>query len=110
MSSVQQPATEKLVSQLLEEDPDLLDVVEEFVKGLEQRLEEIKQAYEQLDWDQLTTVAHRLKGAGGSYGYPDISELCAKMEQAFRAQMAGDYEGWMTRLTQLVHAAEAGLD
>lgn len=110
MSSVHQPAgVTKLTSHLLQNDPDLRDVVEEFVDGLDERLRELAQAYDKLDWEALATLAHRLKGAGGSYGYPDISQLCAEMEQGFRTQQAGDFCAWVARLGELIEAARLGL-
>ena len=66
-------------------------------------------AFEQLDWDRLTTLAHQMKGAGGSYGYPDISQLGFVMEQGFRAHSAEDFVVWMKRLEQLYAAARNGL-
>ena len=99
----------KLVSQLLSEDEGLRDIVEEFVQVLPTRLDEMKQAFEALDWSQLTTLAHRLKGASGSYGYPDLSAVAAEMESAFRDQKADDFAQWTQELSELIAAAAAGL-
>ncbi len=99
----------KLVSQLIEESPDLGDIVAEFVQGLAPQVAQLKQAFEKLDWQMLTVLAHRLKGAGGSYGYPDISRLGAEMEQGFHNQDAENFQAWITRLNELVTAAQAGL-
>ncbi len=109
MSSTPQAPAAKLVSLLMQEDPELRDIVEEFVEGLGTRLEELRQAYENLDWEQLTTLAHRLKGAGGSYGYPDISKLCAEMEKNFREHRADAFVSQIAQLNQVVTAAAAGL-
>jgi len=98
-----------LVSQLLAEDADLRDIVEEFVDNLTERVEEMQQAFQKTDWEMLTTFAHRLKGAAGSYGYPDISKLCAEMEQRFRAHEAEAFTAWMAELNQLAGAAREGL-
>jgi HPt (histidine-containing phosphotransfer) domain-containing protein len=111
MSSVEPSnQTQKLISQLLQEDADLRDIVEEFVDGLSGRAAEIEQARQQMDFEQLTTLAHRLKGAAGSYGYPEISQLCAAMEQEFRAHQLDDFTSWMEQLSQMAVAARAGLD
>ncbi len=99
----------KLISQLLAEDAELRDVVEDFVRVLPDRLAELRQAFERLDWNQLTTLAHRLKGASGSYGYPEISEVAARMESAFRAQETGDFGEWSREMDQLIEAAQLGL-
>jgi len=100
----------KLVSQLLEEDAGLRDIVDEFVQGLATRLAELEAAHAKLDWELLATLAHRLKGASGSYGYPEISRLCADMEAAFRAHQAGDFQSQVRQLSGLTAAARAGLE
>jgi len=99
----------KLVSQLLVEDAELRDVVEDFVRVLPDRLAELRRAFEDLDWNQLTTFTHRLKGASGSYGYPEISDVAARMESAFRAQEAGNFGEWSQELDLLIRAAQLGL-
>lgn len=101
--------TNKLYSQLLAEDPDLRDIVEEFVEGLEERLREIKQAYESQDWDLLTTLAHRLKGAAGSYGYPDLSGVAANLEAEFRVHRGDQLNHLLTQFSACVEGAKAGL-
>jgi HPt (histidine-containing phosphotransfer) domain-containing protein len=103
------PAPDKLVSGLLRDDPEMYDLVEEFISGLPARLSELRRAYEQLNWDALTKLAHQLKGAGGSFGYPDLSGLAATMEQHFRAHSTGSFKQWMEQLDKLATAARAGL-
>jgi histidine phosphotransfer protein HptB len=111
MSSAPEPSRiSKLVSQLLLEDADLRDIVEEFVAGLTARLAELQQAHEKLDFDQLTTLAHRLKGAAGSYGYPEISQLCAMMEAQFRDHQVDNFGRLTANLAELASAARAGLE
>ena len=100
---------DKLISDLLQDDPDLIDIVEEFVEGLDGRIDELQAAFRTQDWEMMTTLAHRLKGAGGSYGYPDISSLGATMEHEFKAHSASDFDAWMNQLGALTRAAQAGL-
>lgn len=104
------PVPEKLVSDLLADDPDMFDLVEEFVSGLGERIEVLRSAHESLDWEILTKTAHQLKGAGGSYGYPSVSMLSAEMEASFRSHSSGQFEQWMTTMQQLIAAARAGLE
>lgn len=109
MSSSTSPQSRPLVSQLLQEDTDLRDIVEEFVQELVVRVDELQKAHEKHDWDMLSVLAHRLKGAAGSYGYPEISQLCAKMEQGFRAQQADEFDAWIQELNGMTSAAQEGL-
>jgi two-component system sensor histidine kinase/response regulator len=110
MQTAEQPShVNRLTSQLLTDDPGLRDIVQEFVNGLAARLDELKLAHERLDWESLTTLAHRLKGSAGSYGYPAISRLCAEMEHQFRKHQGAKFAEWITDLGHLTAAARNGL-
>ena len=100
---------DKLISQLLSEDPRLRDIVQEFVDNLAARVDELRRAHEKLDWDTLVNLTHRLKGAAGSYGYPDISRLCAEMEHQLQAHQADQFAQWLASLASFATAARAGL-
>lgn len=98
-----------LVSELLRDDPDMHDLVAEFVYGLDHRIQEIRQAYQQNDWDRLTTLTHQIKGAGGSYGFPSLSALGATMETGAKSRQSDPFADWMQQLAALAAAAKAGL-
>jgi HPt (histidine-containing phosphotransfer) domain-containing protein len=106
---LQAATPDKLVSSLLQDDPDLLELVEEFVNGLGECLAGFRRAFEQLDWNRLTTLAHQLKGAGGSYGYAELSNLAKEMEAGFQNHSAAQFTEWMTAFERLIAAAHAGL-
>lgn len=109
MSNERPQSVAPLHSQILSDDADLRDIVEEFVAGLAGRIEKMSAALQAHDLAQLQRLAHQLKGAGGSYGYPEISEVGATIEARLRAQDAGDANGWIARLNELAEAARAGL-
>lgn len=102
-------AQEPLVSRLVRDDPEMADIVSDFVSLLPKRIELLRQAWQRQAWDELCTLAHQLKGAGGSYGYPAISALGATMEQGFKAQQTDRIEDWLSELRALAQAARAGL-
>jgi HPt (histidine-containing phosphotransfer) domain-containing protein len=54
-------------------------------------------------------LAHRLKGAGGSYGYPSISALAAEMEHRFSAYDGTCFPSDIAMLERMAEAAESGL-
>jgi HPt (histidine-containing phosphotransfer) domain-containing protein len=68
-------------SQLLRDDPSFADIVSEFVNGLSGRLTAMEEAIRDADFEALRVAAHQLKGSGGGYGYPVLSEKAAKLEQ-----------------------------
>ena len=96
-------------SDLLRTDPDLLDIVQEFLDGIPTRIAELQAAFAAKNFETLEILAHRLKGAGGSYGYAELSALGAMMEQQFKAHSAGGFPNWMKQLEQLSEAAKRGL-
>ena len=74
-----------------EDDPDMLDIVREFAAELPERVQGLETALEEGDCTQIQHLAHQLKGAGGGYGFPVITETAAALELAVQ-QAAADGE------------------
>ena len=71
---------EPVVSTLLEEEPDMLDLVEAYIEQLPDSYEKIKQAEQNEDWSELRELIHKMKGTAGGYGYPELTRLAAQAE------------------------------
>jgi HPt (histidine-containing phosphotransfer) domain-containing protein len=61
-------------------DPDLGDLVEEFVQEIPNRIAVLRSAFEDRDADTLRRTAHQLKGAAGSYGFDQLTPYSAALE------------------------------
>lgn len=70
-----------ITSKLVREDPDMIDLVEEFVEELPQRLSALQSAFESQQIDEVRSLAHQLKGAGGGHGYQILTDKAAALEQ-----------------------------
>ncbi|MCH9033628.1 MAG: Hpt domain-containing protein [Planctomycetes bacterium] len=70
-----------LTSELVADDPSLADLVAEFVDGLHARAQAIQKAIDAQAFDTIESLSHQLKGAGGGYGYPALSQTAAQLEQ-----------------------------
>ena len=68
-----------LISQYAD-DPDMLELIEMFVSDLPERVLALKDAIAAEDIERVGGLAHQLKGAGGGYGYPAITESALKLE------------------------------
>jgi CheY-like chemotaxis protein/HPt (histidine-containing phosphotransfer) domain-containing protein len=68
------------------DDTDLVELIDEFVVGLEADVESMRKALENGDHDGLRRLAHQMKGAGGSYGYPMLTEAAKEIEEAAKAK------------------------
>ena len=90
-----------------QDDPDMLELIEMFVDDLPDRVEALRSAVLQEDFEAMACVAHQLKGAGGGYGFPAITENSAKVEslaKAFRdaVEPAPSIEAVTQSLQQLI--------
>jgi HPt (histidine-containing phosphotransfer) domain-containing protein len=90
-------------SELVEEDASFADIVIQFVDGLAGRLETMENALRGANFEALRAAAHQLKGSGGGYGYPILTELAAKLEAQAKARA---YEGCVAELNQLRNTAK----
>lgn len=61
-------------------DPDLAELVDLFVAELPERLAALHSALETSRIADVARFAHQLKGAGGSYGFPQLTPVAARLE------------------------------
>ena len=71
-------------------EPDFGEIVEMFVDEMPQRLETLQQHFENGDREKLRSAAHQLKGAGGSYGFDEITPFAAQLESVANDQSSED--------------------
>jgi HPt (histidine-containing phosphotransfer) domain-containing protein len=74
------------IHSVLREDPDMVELIELFVGDMPSRIEALCDALDQADHQMLMHLAHQLKGAGGGYGYPQITDAARIVEQATREE------------------------
>lgn len=68
-----------------EDDPDMLEIVREFARELPDRVARLESLLAARDFADLQTLAHQLKGAGGGYGFPIITEVASALERALKS-------------------------
>ncbi len=100
-------AGNEIVSELAS-DPDIATILPGFISRLGGQLETMREAQAAGDHDGLRRLAHKLKGAGGSYGYPTLTEACAVLEETAstedRATVALD------TVAALIHDIQSGYE
>ena len=79
----QMPARDehRIVSQYAD-DPAMTEALEEFLGGLPEHIEFMRVSLAARCHEKLRRRGHQLKGAGGSYGYPQLSEAAKELETA----------------------------
>ncbi len=68
-----------------EADPDMLEIVCDFARELPARVTKIETLLATHAFAELQTLAHQLKGAGGGYGFAQITEAAGRLEQALKS-------------------------
>ena len=84
MANEDQRPQDPIGSDLVKEDSSFSEIVVQFVEGLNRRLATMEDAIRASDFEALSTAAHQLKGSGGGYGYPILTERAAKLERCAR--------------------------
>lgn len=67
-------------------DEEIRGIVQEFVLHLRKRIGTLEEAYRQRDFHEVEELAHWLKGAGGSLGFPQFTQPARRLETAARAE------------------------
>ena len=103
-ASVSKPAASgpPILSSLLAEEPELADLIREFVKKLPDMIRNIEVAYTDNKLDELRREVHTLKGTGGNFGYKELFELTKRIE--FEV-VAGNLAGVGELIASLVDVA-----
>ena len=55
-----------------------------FLSSLPEKINHIQDAYKKEDWENLDAISHKLKGIGGSMGYPKITTLAQSINTLTR--------------------------
>jgi HPt (histidine-containing phosphotransfer) domain-containing protein len=73
------------IRSIYEDDPDFAELVDSFASELPARALALEKHLGEGNLEELKRLAHQLKGAGGGYGFPKITEVAADLEQALKA-------------------------
>ena len=103
-------ATKRIISELVVEDPSYTDIVEQFVDGLSERVREMEDAIRASDYETLRVAAHRLKGSGGGYGFPILTERAAELERHAKTHTENECLKAFDRLRGTVGRVAVGPD
>lgn len=63
-------------------DVDLEDLIPEYMQNRREDIENILHLIDQGELDEVRRLGHSMKGSGGGYGFPPITEIGGELEQA----------------------------
>ena len=66
-------------------DPDMGDLIKQYVGGLPEQVAMLMNLLREANLEALRREVHKIKGAGGGYGFSELTDLAAKAEKRIRA-------------------------
>ncbi len=66
-------------------DADLDDIIPEYLESKREECVQLREQAEQGNFVEIYTIAHGMKGSGGCYGFPAITDIGRDMEIAAKA-------------------------
>ena len=106
--AIKTTSQEPLTSTLLEEEPELLDLVVRFAEHLPKRLSDISAAAADQDWHVLKQQLHALKGVCANFGFPSISQLAQEIEDTLSHQQYTNITPLLEELISLCQRISIG--
>lgn len=79
-------------------DPDLIDLIPGFLQNRRQDVIALKGALARGDMERIRLIGHSMKGSGGGYGFPTLSEVGAVIEHGAQGL---NYEAILQAVAQL---------
>ncbi len=94
----------RVESSLPMSDEEFRAIVREFGQRLEERIAHMKNQLDDGDLDELATTAHWLKGAGGTAGFPMLTEVGTELEVMAKAH---DMDGCRQQIQKIKHISDS---
>lgn len=74
------------------------EVRRDYLASLHHTVDELRAALRGQRYDEIAALGHTLKGSGGTIGFPDVSEIGERLEQAVERQSDGAIRETICRL------------
>jgi len=91
------------------EDETIRDLLPGYVARRKEEIVKLQEMVSQDDFTQLRMIGHNLKGSGGLYGLPALSDFGANLESAALAQNQENIQDLLTEMKNyldLIHIAD----
>lgn len=102
ISSTDPPSTQPIVVHI---DADIKELIPTFQENRRKDIQDLWSAYYHKNYSTIKTIAHRIKGIGGGYGFMAISEIGSALEQAiaqanygYIADLIQSFEDYLDRV------------
>jgi CheY-like chemotaxis protein/HPt (histidine-containing phosphotransfer) domain-containing protein len=91
---------------LVRTDPKFADLVPGFLQNCRRTVITMQDALDRVDFNTVGALGHGMKGAGGSYGFPAITDFGAALEQAAESADTAASRRWVGELSSYLDRVE----
>jgi CheY-like chemotaxis protein len=97
----------EIISQYID-DPDIMPILGGYVDRLGNQVDEMRSALGDARFEDLHRLAHKMKGSGGNYGYPMLTDAAKNLEDAAKTQDSQSAGEALHKIALLCQAIEKG--
>jgi HPt (histidine-containing phosphotransfer) domain-containing protein len=87
-------------------DPDLADLIPEYLLNRRKDIESITSALASGDFESIRITGHSLKGSGGGYGFPGLTDIGKEIEISASEKNGENISKWVRELASYMDRVE----
>lgn len=87
-------------------DPDFMDLIPFFLESRHNDIVNIRECIKRADLKEAERLGHGMKGAGGGYGFQEISRIGKSIEEAAKAGNTAEIEQALGMLDEYLSVVE----
>lgn len=87
-------------------DEEIEDLVPGFLENRHRDVKTLEEALEKGDYETIRSLGHKMKGAGGGYGFDAITDIGMALENAAKDSDAQEIQGRIQELTHYLEHVE----
>ncbi len=84
-------------------DPDMRELIQLFIDELPERVRSIQDFWQRRELNELTRIAHQIKGAGGGYGFPTLGAAAGVLEHELTSTPTPDLASVARQVNDLIN-------
>ena len=90
-------------------EPSIAGLAPRYLKNVQKELNTLQAAQAAEDYPSLQRIGHNLNGTGGSFGFPRITDLGARIEQAAKDRAVDEIRPAIDELASFLQRVQSSL-
>jgi len=87
-------------------DSDIKDLIPGFLENRQEDVKSIYDALEKEDYETIRILGHSMKGAGGGYGFDEITNIGRSIEESAEGKNQEEIKKWVINLSNYLDRVE----